>query len=205
MDLKKRIENFTKSEFEPNKDFYIGLKDGQSPHTLFIGCSDSRVYAETLLQAKAGEIFQIRNVANIVPKADKAQENLSVVSPIEYAVKVLKVKNIVVCAHSNCGGCAAIRKAKEDKKDLPFTGEWISQSAYLSDYVNREYPHLSEEDKLTMLEKLNGIQQMANLMTYDFVREKAQARELKLFAIYYDIATGEITTYDYDGTCFDCE
>ena len=57
MDLKKRIENYKKSEFEPNKDFYIGLKTGQNPHTLFIGCSDSRVYAENLLQAKAGEIF----------------------------------------------------------------------------------------------------------------------------------------------------
>ncbi len=66
-DLKQRLEKFKKLEHELNKDFYVALKQGQKPHTLFIGCSDSRVDAETLFQAKLGELFQIRNIANIVP------------------------------------------------------------------------------------------------------------------------------------------
>ncbi len=202
MALKKRIEQFKKSEYEANKDFYIGLKAGQNPHTLFIGCSDSRVDAETLFQASAGELFQIRNIANIVPRQDKAADHISTVSAVEYAVKVLKVENIIVCGHSNCGGCAAIRKPAEDIKNLPFTGEWISQSLPVSDYVDREYPDMSEEEKTVLLEKFNAVQQLDNLMSYDFIRQKVESGTLNLHACYYDIGSGNITVYDYEQKSF---
>jgi len=203
VDLKKRFEKFKESEFELNKDFYSELKDEQKPHTLFIGCSDSRVNAETLFGAKTGEIFQIRNVANIVPSKDKADENYAVVSALEYAVKILKVKNIIVGGHSNCGGCAAIRKFAEYKNTLPYTTEWISQSVFISDYVDSKYPNMKEEDKLVLLEKFNAIGQLNNLMTYDFVKEKVEAGEINLQACYYDIGTGDIVLYDYEGVSFD--
>lgn len=202
MDLKKRIEQFKESEYEVNKDFYIGLKAGQNPHTLFIGCSDSRVDAETLFQASAGELFQIRNIANIVPRQDKAADHISTVSAVEYAVKVLKVENIIVCGHSNCGGCAAIRKPAEDINNLPFTGEWISQSLPVSDYVDREYPDMSEEEKTVLLEKFNAVQQLDNLMSYDFVRQKVESGTLNLQACYYNIGSGDITVYDYEQKSF---
>ncbi len=200
MDLKTRIEKFKELEYEVNKDFYIELSKGQKPHTLFIGCSDSRVNAETLFQAKAGEIFQIRNVANIVPREERSGSHSSVIAPIEFAVKVLNVKNIVVCGHSNCGGCAAIRKPEESEKDLPYTREWVSQSISVSDYVDHEYPDMKEEDKLIMLEKLNAVQQLDNLMSYGFIRQRQESGELNLHAYYYDIGTGTISVYDYDRT-----
>ncbi|NLL92248.1 MAG: carbonic anhydrase [Ruminococcaceae bacterium] len=198
MDLKKRIERFKELEYEFNKDFYIKLKEGQNPHTLFIACSDSRVEAETLLQAKAGEIFHIRNVANIVPREEEPDTHPSVVSAIEYAVKILKVKNIIVCGHSNCGGCSAIRNPEGKKELLPYTWEWISQSISISDYINHKYPEMKEEDKAIMLEKLNAVQQLDNLMTYDFVRQAVESGELNLQAYYYDIGTGSISVYNYD-------
>ncbi len=198
MDLKKRIEQFRELEYAFNKDFYQALKEGQKPHTLFIGCSDSRVDAETLFQASAGEIFQIRNVANIVPREEEPDTHPSVVSAIEYAVKILNVDNIIVCGHSNCGGCAAIRSLNEYKEKLPYTGECIAQSVTISDYIDYRYPDMNEDDKIIMLEKLNAVQQLDNLMTYDFVRERFESGDLNLQAYYYDIGTGSISVYDYD-------
>lgn len=203
MDLKKKIEKFKELEYEFNKDFYLELKEGHAPHTLFIGCSDSRVDAETLFQAKAGEIFQMRNIANIVPREEEPDTHPSVVSAVEYAVQVLKVKNVIVCGHSNCGGCAAIRKLDEYKKDLPYTGEWISQSVSISNYIDLKYPEMKEEDKVIMLEKLNAVQQLDNLMTYDFVRQRVESGELNLQAYYYDIGTGSISVYNYDSVFSD--
>jgi carbonic anhydrase len=198
MDLKKRIEQFKKVEYETNKDFYREMTSGQQPHTLFIGCSDSRVHAETLFQARAGELFQIRNVANLVPRAEDADAHPSVVAAIKYAVKTLQVKTIMVCGHSNCGGCAAIRKQTEHMEYLPYTRDWISQSSFLSDQIDNKYPDMKEEDKLVMLEKLNALRQLDNLMTYEFVRQRVESRKLKLQACYYDIGTGNISVYDFD-------
>lgn len=203
MDLKKRIEKFKELEYEFNKDFYMQLKKEQKPHTLFIGCSDSRIDAETIFQSTAGEIFQIRNIANIVPREEEPGTHPSVVSAIEYAVKILKVKNIIVCGHSNCGGCAAIRKLEEYKENLPYTGEWISQSISISNYIDYKYPDMSEDNKIIMLEKLNAVQQLDNLMTYDFVRQKFATEELNLQAYYYDIGTGSISVYDYNSVFSD--
>ncbi|NLZ37639.1 MAG: carbonic anhydrase [Clostridiales bacterium] len=198
MDLKKRIEKFKELVFETNREFYLGLEKGQSPHTLFIGCCDSRVNAEVLFQAEAGELFQIRNVANIVPREEDPDDNLSVVSALEYAVKVLKVKNIIVCGHSNCGGCAAIRKLNDYKDNLPDTVKWISHSSRISEYIDNKYPDMEEEEKLVLLEKLNAIQQLHNLMTYDFIRHSYESGELAIQAYYYDIGTGSISVYDYE-------
>lgn len=203
MNLKKRIERFKELEYEFNKDFYQELKKGQDPHTLFIGCSDSRVDAETLFQAKPGEIFQMRNVANIVPREEEPDTHPSVVSAIEYSVKILKVKNLIVCGHSNCGGCAAIRKLEDYKELLPYTSEWISQSVSISNYIDQKYPEMKEEDKVIMLEKLNAVQQLDNLMTYEFVRERVASGELNLQAYYYDIGTGGISVYNYDSVFSD--
>ncbi len=203
MDLKRRIETFKEMEYEFNKDFYATIKEQQHPHTLFIACSDSRVDAETLLQAHAGEIFHIRNVANIVPREEEPDTHPSVVSAIEYAVIVLGIKNLIVCGHSNCGGCAAIRHLEEYKKKLPYTAEWISQSVSISDYIDLKYPKMKEEDKIIMLEKLNAVQQLDNLMTYEFVRKRVESGDLNIQAYYYDIGTGTISVYDYDNVFTD--
>lgn len=202
-DLKQRLEKFKKLEHELNKDFYVALEQGQKPHTLFIGCSDSRVDAETLFQAKLGELFQIRNIANIVPRADLVDDYPSSASALEYAVKVLQVENIAVCGHSKCGGCAALQKLDEHKSDLPYVAEWLSQSSSLVEYIDSKYPDLDEAEKSRLLEKLNVVQQLNNLMTYDFVARRVKSGQLKLQAYYYDIGTGEVAVYDYENDLTD--
>lgn len=203
MDLQERLSKFKEVEYELNKDYYLKIKDGQNPHTLFISCSDSRVDAETILQAKAGEIFQIRNVANIVPRKEEANNHPSVVSAVEYAVKVLNVDHIVVCGHSNCGGCKGMMDYQKTLKDLPYTGEWITQSVSISSYIMEAYPDRSEEEKAVMIEKLNAIQQLDNILTYKFIKEAYEKGDLDLKAYYYDIGTGIVKVYDYDSHYLD--
>lgn len=198
MPLQDRLKCFKKMEHAQNEDFYKNLSQGQNPHTLFIACSDSRVSPETLLQARAGEIFHIRNVANIVPREETKDNHSSVVSAIEYAVIALDIDHIVVCGHSNCGGCKALMHLDDYRETFPYTSEWISQSEFLRQRVQENFSDRSEEAQLEILEMLNAAQQVDNLMTYDFIRERVYADQLHLYAIYYDIASGEVYEYKYD-------
>ena len=105
--LFKGIARFRREDFESHRQLFKELGRKQQPHTLFIGCSDSRVVPELITRTRPGELFMIRNVANIVPPYRKTEDFAGTTSAIEYAVHVLDVEAIVVCGHSNCGGCAA--------------------------------------------------------------------------------------------------
>lgn len=106
--LEKRLKQFQEVDFKFHEELFHDLIEKQETHTLFIGCSDSRVNAELLFQALPGELFQLRNIANIVPHQNNSDRQSSTLSVIEYAVKVLKVATIIICGHSNCGGCRAL-------------------------------------------------------------------------------------------------
>ncbi|NLJ70381.1 MAG: carbonic anhydrase [Clostridiaceae bacterium] len=198
MDLSARLKQFKETEYDINKEKYDRIVASQNPHTLFITCSDSRIDVEKILQADPGEIFHIRNIANIVPRDKEPDNHPSVISAIEYAVKVLGVENIVVCGHSNCGGCAAMMHVQDYETKLPYTSEWIRQSILIRDCVKEKYSELSEAEQLEKLEKLNMVQQLDNLMTYDFVEEKVNAGTLKLLGFYFDISTGVVSEYVFD-------
>ncbi len=198
MDLSTRLKQFKAAEYDVNKEKYERIVSTQNPHTLFITCSDSRIDVEKMMQADPGEIFHIRDIANIVPREREPEEHISIVAAIEYAVKVLTVDNIVVCGHSNCGGCAALMNIQNYEEKLPHTAEWLRQSLPLRDYVRGKYHEESEAEQLLLLEKLNVFQQLVNIMTYSFVREKVTAGELKLTGLYFDIATGVVSVYGYD-------
>ena len=115
------LVKFRKEDFEKEKEFFIGLKDGQKPHTFYIGCSDSRVVPNLITKTVPGEIFVVRNIANIVPPFNKNDGTLKCTAAIlEYAVKYLEVENIVVCGHSNCEGLKALFYPEEKLKTLPF-------------------------------------------------------------------------------------
>ncbi|NLZ70402.1 MAG: hypothetical protein GX907_03615, partial [Clostridiaceae bacterium] len=117
---------------------------------------------------------------------------------IEYAVKVLKVENIVVCGHSNCGGCAALMHIQDYEERLPYTSEWIRQIILLRDRIIEKYPEKSEEEQAALLERLNVVQQIDNLMTYDFVRRNVEMGVLRLMGFFFNLATGIVSEYVYD-------
>ena len=109
-------ETFKNYFKENKKDLLELVKNGQKPKALFIGCSDSRVIPDLMLQTKPGDLFVIRNVGNFVPPFRPDDDFHSTASGIEYAVSILKVKEIIVCGHTHCGACEAIYKNLDDEK-----------------------------------------------------------------------------------------
>lgn len=201
--LKDGALQFMQEGFKEHKKLFKSLKDQQNPHTLFIGCSDSRVIPNLITNTGPGELFVIRNIANIIPPYRVGSDYLATTSAIEYALKALKVKNIIVCAHSNCGGCSALYKSKEELDDLPNVKFWLS----MIDSIKQEVLSLSvarsdEALRSWLTEKMNLLHSLQNLLTYPGLKEAYIQKQLELHAWYYIIESGEIYEYNLEQNNF---
>ena len=195
------VVRFRKEDFERDKEFFQGLKEGQKPHTFYVGCSDSRVVPNLITKTLPGELFVVRNIANVVPPAEKNDGTLKCTASIlEYAVKYLEVKNIVVCGHSNCGGLKALFYPKEKLDKLPLVKNWLSLIEDLKEKVKD-----IEDEKLREweIEQLNVVRQLQNLLTYDFVKERVEEGRLNLLGWYYIIESGEVYNYNFESKEFE--
>lgn len=200
--LSKGLVEFKKQYFKKHKQLFESLSTRQNPHTLFIGCSDSRVIPNIITKTLPGELFVVRNIANIIPVYQPDGDNfLSIVSSIEFAVKNLNVENIVVCGHSNCGGCSALYLRDKIKDDLPATNKWISLSANVIEQLS-QLSDAPEADKKLLTEQMNIVQQTTNLLTYPYVKEKYAKNELNIYGWYYIIETGDVFCYNFDESVF---
>lgn len=183
---------FMHSGFAEHKELFTELKQAQNPHTLFIGCSDSRVVPTLITQTLPGELFVVRNVANIVPKYRLKDEFLATTSAIAYAIIALNVENIVVCGHSNCGGCEAIWHPKK-LENLPSVANWLRQLDDVKHEIESSNAPLEERAWLT--ERLCILQSLENIRTFPQVAEREAQGKLKLFGWHYIIETGEVFSY----------
>jgi carbonic anhydrase len=164
---------------------------GQAPETMIIGCCDSRVAPEVIFDAGPGELFVVRNVANLVPPYEPDGTYHGVSAALEYAVQVLRVRNIVVLGHARCGGIQAFAD-KAPPGD--FIGPWISLIAPVAAGMHaREEPRASY---LTRLEQASVVQSLENLTAFPWVRGALERSELALHGAYFDVATGQLTTLD---------
>jgi len=196
MPIIEGIVKFKKEDFEKNKEFFQGLKEGQKPHTFYIGCSDSRVVPNLITKTLPGELFVVRNIANVVPPFDKNEGTLKCTASIlEYAVKYLQVKNIVVCGHSNCGGLKALFYPPEKLNKLPMVKNWLKLIEDLKDKVK---DITDEKMREWEIEQLNVVRQLENLLTYPFVKEKFERGEINIYGWYYIIETGDVYNYNYE-------
>lgn len=147
-----------------NADFFAKLAQDQNPEYLYIGCSDSRVTAEELMGARPGEVFIHRNVANLVNSTD-----LNVISVIDYAVRHLKVKRIVVCGHYNCGGV----KAAMTPKDLGVLNPWLRSIRDVYRLYKDELNAIADEGRrYDRLVELNVQEQCVNVIKYAVVQQR---------------------------------
>lgn len=165
--------------------------EGQSPGALFIGCSDSRVVPELLTSSAPGELFVVRNVANIVPPADPARSlgDDSVGAAVEYAVGVLGVEHIVVCGHHGCGGVRAVLEGHVPA-DSPRLAEWLCHAAAPVERAR------SAEAPLERAVEENVEEQLANLASYPVVRAALDRGALHLHGWVYDLAAGTLAVWD---------
>ena len=196
------IVKFRNEDFEEHKELFKGLKEQQNPHTLFIACSDSRVDPNMITNTLPGELFIVRNIANIVPPYRETVDFGATTSAIEYAVLALGVENIIVCGHSNCGGCATSLNPVEDLTLLPYTHKWLELIEPVRNKVIYECGDKGPEACEWMMEQGNVVQQVKNLLSYPFIKERVLSGKLSLSGWYYIIETGEIFIYDKESAEF---
>lgn len=194
-ELLKGIVKFRENAYQKNRELFMSLKDRQAPHTLFICCSDSRLDPNMITGSLPGELFTIRVIANIIPPFEKSEEHAALASAIEYAVKVLTVKNIVVCGHSNCGGCAAISEPPA------FLEKWLDLSRQLREKTTKD---LKAEvcERALLIERANVLEQVNNLLSFPYICDEVIAGTLNISAWHYIIETGEIFIYDESSDSF---
>jgi len=179
---------FIENDFQKDYEHYQKLASAQSPEALWIACSDSRVDPERIISARMGDIFVHRNIGNIVPKNDP---NLGCV--LEYAVGHLKVKDIVVCGHSDCG---AMKALDTDTSEETFIPGWLDNSQDVKETVEGEYgtPETCTDPagRKKEIELENIKVQLENLRSYPFVKEAEEEGRVRLLGIFYDLQTGKI-------------
>ncbi len=174
--MKEITEGFRRFAANADRKLYSTLTAGQHPHTMMISCSDSRIIPEQIFDAGPGEIFMLRNVGNLA-----RTEESSVRSCIDYAVKHLKVKRIIVLAHNQCGAV----KATEDKGHLDTEGlkTWLEQEEYTG-------------SDLEQAEKAQALRQLSKLKKYPAVKEATEEERLELYALYFHLDPISMEIYE---------
>jgi carbonic anhydrase len=198
------VKEFNSKDFHEHKELFEKIGKNQTPHTLFIGCSDSRLVPNLITKTLPGELFVIRNIANIVPYYRESSDFLATTSAIEYAVKVLNISNILVCGHSNCGGCNALFFEDNMLSEIPHTRKWLELAKKVKEKVEKEPGiHLDIARREWMAEQLNIIEQMNHLFSYPYIRDRYCEGKLNILGWYYIIETGEIFNYNIEEKKFE--
>ena len=188
-----------KEKFFPHfkEDLQKSVKHGQKPEVLFIGCSDSRVTHDWMLDAKPGDMFILRNVGNFVPPFKADNDFHATAAAIEYAVSVLKVKDIIVCGHSHCGACRSLYEDIPDDISLIHIKKWLELGKAAKEFTLKHIEDASNKEQLYRLTERNSIlHQLENLFTYPAIQERVDSKQLKVHGWYYCIEKGSIEYYD---------
>ena len=170
---------------------------GQSPEVMVVGCCDSRVSPEVLFDARPGELFVVRNVANIIPPYSPDGQAHGVSAALEFGVAALKVKHIVVLGHAHCGGVKAFAQDAEPLSPGDFIGKWMKLMSPAAEKVGPRGDQ-SASDYLTKLEQANIVNSLDNLMTFPRLRKQIERGEIGLHGAYFGVATGDLSVMDKD-------
>ena len=167
---------------------------GQAPEVMVIGCCDSRVSPEVIFDARPGELFVVRNVANIVPPYSPDGQAHGVSAALEFGVAALKVKHIVVLGHAQCGGVKAFAQDAEPLSPGDFIGKWMRLMAPAAEKTPRG--DLSPADYLKRLEQANIANSLDNLRTFPRLRKLIERGSVALHGAYFGVATGDLSVLD---------
>jgi carbonic anhydrase len=181
-----------KESFRAEREQFVRLaEEGQHPHEMWIGCSDSRVIPEQITGCGAGEMFTIRNVANVVPPFGPGGESAG--AAIEFAVLHLEVSDIIVCGHTDCGGIKALDQPADPVRTAHLC-RWLELVRPAAAQIDAEYA--TEEERHVAVVRANVLLQIRNLRTYACVQEAETRGTLGLHGWMYDLRTGELQAYD---------
>ena len=194
----ERYNGWKSSTFAEDRARYEHLADkGQHPLAMVISCCDSRVQVASIFDARPGELFMHRNIANLVPPCTSDGNMHGTSAAVEYAVTALKVEHLIVVGHSSCGGVAGCHamcsgQAPELEDKSSFVGRWVE---ILRPGYERVAARKDETDPIRALEHEAVVVSLENLMTYPFVKEAVAARALSLHGLWVNIRSGDLLQY----------
>ena len=193
---------FRAGRLPTEQDRYRELAEtGQSPEVMVIGCCDSRVSPEVIFDARPGELFVVRNVANLVPPYSPDGAYHGVSAALEFAVAALKVKHIVVLGHAHCGGVRAYAEDAEPLSPGDFIGKWMSLMAPAAEKVGARGA-LSRPEYLQRMEQASVVNSLDNLMTFPRLRKLIERGQVQLHGAYFGVATGQLSVLDLKTRAF---
>lgn len=189
--------NFMAGRYATESERYQTLaRDGQSPDIMVIACCDSRAAPETIFDAGPGELFVLRNVANLVPPYAPDGQHHGTSAALEFAVQSLKVKHIVVMGHGRCGGIdAALNPSPEPLSPGDFIGKWMSILSPAAQALSGN-ELMTAAERQTALERISVRHQVENLRTFPCVKILEDKGRLGLHGAWFDISSGELWVMD---------
>lgn len=189
--------SFIQNRFVGERERYKQLAhEGQKPETMVIACCDSRAAPETIFDAEPGEIFVMRNVANLVPPFHPDKEYHATSAALEFAVQSLEVKNIVVLGHARCGGIRnALDLDSQPLSSVDFIGKWMGLLTPAAEAVATNTLMTSAE-RQTALERISIRYSINNLRSFPWLKMREDEGKLALYGAWFDIASGELWIMD---------
>lgn len=193
--LIKGYQQFRTKYFAEKQIFSDLVKHGQKPKVLVIACCDSRVDPAIVTNCKPGELFVVRNVANLVPPFIGDFRHHGTSAALEFGVLDLGVSDIIVFGHSHCGGIHALMKASSDDSSSDFIAAWMDIAKPAKQRVLQQYADCSLSEQIHFCAKESLLNSLNNLKTFPWINERILENKLFLHAWYFDLDTGTIETY----------
>jgi carbonic anhydrase len=195
---------FRRDYFERERELFTTLATGaQRPTAMMIACCDSRVVPNLLLNASPGDLFVLRNIANIVPPFGYHLANRSVGSAIEYAIHVLQVPHIIVCGHTHCGGLEALAQGPEKlEAETPTLAAWLQDALAVRERITRRWQDEPAEVIARQLVFENVVVQLENLLTYPVLKRALEENRVEIHGWVYDLTTATLRGYEPEANEF---
>jgi carbonic anhydrase len=196
--LVQGILDFRRKVLPGYRETFAKLALGQSPDSLFIACSDSRVVPNLFASSDPGDLFVLRNVGNLIPNFTGfkgSQDNTSAGAAIEFALEQLHVRDIIVCGHSECGAMNALLKETHFPPPSHLQA-WLSHGLGALEKFRAGQVLYGPESPANQLSQLNVLEQMEHLKTYPWVSEKMRSGKLRLHGWWFDIAHADVYAYE---------
>ena len=194
--LLKGYERFRQGYFQRNREQLEKLAQQQTPDVAMISCCDSRVDTGILFDADPGEIFVIRNVANLIPPYEVKGDYHGTSAALEFAVTGLKVKEIMVLGHANCGGIRALMENDGSMQKDGFIDRWMQIAAPAKKEVLAREDLSSFDEQINACEKTAISYSLRNLLTHPWIRERVEQGKLQLVGYYYELHNGQLMKVD---------
>lgn len=195
--LIKGFKRFQENYFKSDDTLYEYLGKGQIPKVLVVGCCDSRVDPAILTDCRPGDLFVLRNVANLVPPYEPDTRYHGVSAGVEYAVQVLGVEHVIVLGHSCCGGIDALMRSGTERFGQ-FIDHWIEIARPAMEAVKHDLAQKSPDLQRRACEQASILLSLENLLTFPWVAERVRAGTLALHGWYFDLIAGELLGYHAD-------